>query len=194
MPKKDENDLWVKACCGDNRSLELLYHSHAKGLYQYGLNFTSKTELIEDVIQDLFIRIFNNKETHSREVNVKSYLIKSFRNNLFRILEKERKYFYAEKDDYCFDVTFSIEHRIMATEEDLIRKRKLVAGISRLTSKQKEIIYLRYTRGFDYDEISDILNMGIESCRNATCRAVRVLRAEIKREAMVLLHFFKKNM
>lgn len=193
MPKKDEDDLWVKACRGDNASLELLYNTHAKGLYQYGLNFTSKTELIEDVIQELFIRIFNRNENFARDLNVKSYLIKSFRNNLFRTLDKERRYFYSEKEDYGFDVTFSIEHKIMATEEDLIRKRKLMAGIGRLTSKQKEIIYLRYTRGFDYDEISDILSMGIESCRNATCRAIRVLRAELKREAMVLLHFFKKK-
>ena len=188
------NKVWTHVCNGEKHSFEELYTTYAKGLYQYGLNFTSKTEVIEDVIQDLFIRIFNNHKNLVKDVNVQSYLIKSFRNNLFRTLEKEKRYSYHETNEYSFDVTFSVEHRIMATEEDLLRKQKLVIGINRLTSKQKEIIYLRYTRGFDYNEISDILNMEIESCRNATYRAIKALRNEYKSEALVLFqHFVKKS-
>jgi RNA polymerase sigma factor (sigma-70 family) len=193
MPRTDENYLWAQVCNGDKQSLELLYNTYAKSLYQYGLKFTPKIELIEDVIQDLFVRIFNSGDGFVKDMNVKSYLIKSFRNNLFRMLEKEKRYFYHETDKHCFDVTFSIEHRIMANEEDLLRKKKLMDGIGRLTSKQKEIIYLRYTRGLDYDEISDILNMEIESCRNVNYHAIKALRNEFKSTAMEQSNYFRKK-
>jgi RNA polymerase sigma factor (sigma-70 family) len=173
--------------------LELLYNTYAKSLYQYGLKFTSKIELIEDSIQDLFVRIFNSGESFVKDMNVKSYLFKSFRNNLFRMLEKEKRYFYNETDKHCFDITFSIEDRIMANEEDLLRKKKLMDGIGRLTSKQKEIIYLRYTRGLDYDEISDILSMEIESCRNVNYHAIKALRNELNSAAMEQSNYFRKK-
>lgn len=189
-----DNKLWMHICNGKKDSFEELYRTYAKGLYQYGLNFTVKNELIEDVIQDLFVRIFNNHKNLVKDVNIQSYLIKSFRNNLFRTLEKERRFFYHESNDYCFDVTFSVEHRIMATEDDLLRKQTLMSGINRLTAKQKEIIYLRYTRGLDYTEISTVLNMEIKSCRNTMYRAIKVLRNEIKSTSMVLFqHCVKKS-
>lgn len=188
-----DKKLWTHICNGEKHSFEELYTTYAKGLYQYGLNFTSKNEVIEDVIQDLFVRIFNNHKNLVKEVNIQSYLIKSFRNNLFRMLEKEKRFFYHDTNEYCFDVTFSVEHRIMATEEELLRKQTLMIGISRLTSKQKEIIYLRFTRGLDYDEISTILSMGVESCRNATYRAIKVLRNELKSTAMVLFQLSVKK-
>lgn len=193
MRKTNDNKLWAHVCIGEKQSFEDLYKTYAKGLYQYGFNFTSKAEIIEDTLQDLFVRIFNNHGNLVKDVNIQSYLLKSFRNNLLRMLEKEKRYFYHETDEYCFDVTFSIEHRIMATEDDLLSKKRLMEGISRLTSKQKEIIYLRYTRGLDYDEISTVLDMTIESCRNATYRAIKVLRNEFKSAAMILFQLFVKK-
>lgn len=193
MPKIDGNKLWMQVCSGDKQSLELLYKTYAKSLYQYGLKFTSKVELIEDVIQDLFVQIFNSGDDSITEINIESYLIKSFRNRLFRMLDREKRYFHPETTEFCFDITLSIEHRIMANEEDLLRKKTLMSGIAHLTSKQKEIIYLRYTRGLDYDEISDILNIEIESCRNTTYLAIKALRNEFKGSAMVLFNYFRKK-
>lgn len=193
MSESIGSNLWQEVCQGNKRSFEAFYNAYARTLYDYGLKFTAKTTLIEDAIQELFIRIFESNGSLNPKGNVVSYLYKSFRNNLFRMMARENKYSSNEPEKYSFDVTFSIEHKIMASEEDLYWKKQLVQGISKLSSRQKEIIFLRYTEGLNYNEISKILNLEIESCRNANCKAIRVLRSEFEAAALVLFSLLQKK-
>ena len=193
MSELIEANLWHEICQGNRRSFEAFYNTYARTLYDYGLKFTAKTTLIEDAIQELFIRIFEYNGSLNPKGNVLPYLFKSFRNNLFRMMAREDKYSNKEPEEYSFDVTFSIEHKIMANEQELQWKNQLVRGISKLTSRQKEVIFLRYTEGLSYNEISKILDLEIESCRNANCKAISVLRSEFKAAVLVLFAFLKKK-
>lgn len=49
-----------------------------------------------------------------------------------------------------------------------------------LTPRQKEAIYLKFTGGLDYKEVSAIMDMGLESCRNLIYRAVKSLKEAVQ--------------
>ena len=186
------NKLWKKVCAGDSKSFEALYHSCAESLYFYGLKFTHKSELIEDAIQDLFLYVFNNSKKLDKNANGHMYLLRSFRNNLLRLLEREKRYNTRKDNEFAFDVTFSIERKIMASEEELERKKWLLTAIERLSARQKEMIYLRFTRGLEYGEIGDIMGMEVFSVRNAMCRTLKTLRKHEKSKSLILCNFFQK--
>ena len=185
--------VWEKLKRGDINTIEGVYNEYSHQLYQYGLKFTKNTQLIEDCIQDLFSRIITNYKNFGKSDNPKIYLIRAFRNNLFRLMEREKRYLSPKTDDYHFEILFSVESEIIESEETQRKETILKHGLGKLSSRQKEAIYLRYTKGLEYDEISGIMKMSIESCRNVIYKAIRSLREEINNSGIVLLLFFKKD-
>ena len=189
----NNNQLWNLVCKGDEKAFKTLYSQYSKLLYQYGLKLTPKTELIEDCIQDLFTRIFKNHKNLGKTNNIKYYLLKSFRNNLVRLIEKEKKYSFEDNDDYYFEIMFSAEDQIVVSEEEQKKQKILVDALKKLSARQKEAIYLRYTNGMEYDEIGRVMKMSVEACRNIIYRAIKSLRSQIKKTNITLLLFIQKH-
>ena len=190
---RNNNQLWNQVCKGEEKAFQTMYAQYAKLLYQYGLKLTPKTELIEDCIQDLFTRIFKNHKTLGKTDNIKYYLLKAFRNNLIRNIEKEKKYSYEENDDYYFEIMFTVEDEVMASEEEQKKRKILADALTKLSARQKEAIYLRYTNGMEYDEIATVMKMSVEACRNIIYRAIKSLRKKIEKTNIALLLFIKKH-
>uniref|UniRef100_UPI003216334D RNA polymerase sigma factor n=1 Tax=uncultured Draconibacterium sp. TaxID=1573823 RepID=UPI003216334D len=189
----DQYKIWKKVRQGNVTVIEKVYLDYSHSLYQYGLKFTQNTQLIEDCIQDLFSRIITNSKNFSKSANPQIYLMKAFRNNLIRLMEREKKFQIGEVDEYQFEILFSTEQKIIQSEEAQINQQLLQEGISKLTARQKEAIYLRYTKGLEYDEIAGIMKMSIESCRNVIYKAIKSLREGIKNSGILLLFFFKND-
>ncbi len=189
----DQNKHWKKVRQGNFSVIEKVYLDYSHLLYQYGLKFTQNTQLIEDCIQDLFSRIITKPENFSNSTHPQIYLMRAFRNNLIRLIEREKKFQPGTVGEYQFEILFSAEQNIIESEEAQINQQLLRQGISKLSARQKEAIYLRYTKGLEYDEIAEIMKMSIESCRNVIYKAVKSLREGITKSEILLLLFFKND-
>jgi RNA polymerase sigma factor (sigma-70 family) len=179
--KQDEGRVWALFKEGDNRMFSEIFSAYSRKLYQYGLKFTNNRTLIEDSIQELFFELMKNRKTVGHTDNILRYLMKSFRFKLFRVLKHERRYDHSkEGGDYAFEIDFSIEHNLILREEADHRLSLLLKAVKDLTPRQKEAVYLKYTNGLDYEEVSEIMDMSLESCRNLIYRAVKAMREAIQ--------------
>ena len=187
LKMQTDEELWAKFKDYDDESFSLIYSRNSKRLYLYGLKFTSNHTLIKDVIQDLFSDLLRNRRNLGDTNNINYYLLKSFKRLLQRQLQKERRYIHNERnsihnencDNYVFDITYSIEQDIISTETANFKLQSLHQAISQLTPCQKEAIYLKFTEELEYVEISEIMNMSIESCRNLIWRSIKSLKTSI---------------
>jgi len=174
-------ELWASFRNGDNHALSLIFTENAKKLYLYGLKLTNNHSIIEDSIQDIFSDLVRNRKNLGDTNNIQFYLIKSFKRRLQRQLQKEKRYNLKENDqEHPFEIIYSIEHEIILEENANQKVKSLHQAIDVLTSRQKEAIYLRFTEGLDYEEISDLMNMSIESCRNLIYRTIKSLRDSLQ--------------
>jgi RNA polymerase sigma factor (sigma-70 family) len=172
-----DTEIWAKFRNGDDEALSLIYAQISKRLYLYGLKFTSNQSIIEDSIQDLFCDLIRNRSNLGTTDNIRFYLMKSFNRKLQRQLQKEMKYNLKENDEeYVFDITYSIEHDIINGESSDQKKTSLNKALQFLTPRQKEAVYLKFTEELEYDEISEIMNMSVESCRNLIYKAIKSLK------------------
>ncbi|OFY46821.1 MAG: hypothetical protein A2X22_04950 [Bacteroidetes bacterium GWF2_49_14] len=166
---------------GDNSMFSAIYSEYSRKLYQYGLKFTRNRILIEDSIQDLFFELLKNRKTIGPTDNILRYLLKSFRNKLLRRLKQEQRYdLKNESEEYAFEVLYSFEHELILHEEADFNLKVLRKSMLCLTPRQKEAIYLKYTNGLKYEEVSEIMEMNLESCRNLICRAIKALREAVE--------------
>ena len=83
---------------GDDDAYASLYEEYVQDLYQYGLCFTSDTELVKDCIQDLFVYLYANRSHLEISCQVKTYLLVSLKHNICRSLLRSQKYDSLEEE------------------------------------------------------------------------------------------------
>lgn len=172
-----DREIWAKFKLGDDQSFNLIYAQNSEKLYLFGLKFTSNHTIIEDCIQDLFSDLFRNRKKLGDVSNIYFYLLKSFKRNLLRKLQKEKRYYLKDNDEvFVFDITYSIEQEIIHAESANQKINALRQAINLLSPRQKEAIYLRFTEEMEYQEIAEIMDMSIESCRNSVYKAIKSLK------------------
>lgn len=166
---------------GNMHSLGILYNFHFDLLFNYGRKFHFENQIIEDAIQNVFISLI---KTQKRLININNhyaYLLSSFRNELFHLSSKEKRFCLTVAfPQYIFNSEYNIEEEMIQKESDLNMQKLLLKIIKKLSSSQQEILYLRFYSGFSYDEISKIINISVESCRTSVYRALKTLRNDIE--------------
>lgn len=175
--KENDQTLWSKFLHGNEQVLSLIYLRHANALFDYGCKMTSDRDLVKDAIQDIFCTLIRNRENLSGTDNIRLYLFKAMKRKLVREIQKAHRLQSVDSESSIgFDLAFL--HSFDHTEFELTEQHKteLVAAIDALTERQKEAIYLRFTRGLDYKEISMIMNLNYQSSRALIHRAIAKLR------------------
>ena len=81
-------------------------------------------------------------------------------------------------DDLPFD--FAVEDFFLThfqeSDDDLLQRKKLQIAIEKLSARQREIVYLRFIRELDYNEIGDFLGINYQSAKNLVSRTLVKLR------------------
>jgi len=133
--------------------------------------------LVEDVLQDLFAELIKNRKSLGDTDNILFYLLKSFKRKMLRKIQTEKRYDLKEKmEAYNFEVTWPVEHDIILGEASEQKSRMLLNALNELTPRQKEVIYLRFTKELDYNEVAGMLDISVESCRNLISKAISTLK------------------
>lgn len=109
--------------------------------------------------------------------NIFRYLMKSYRRKILRHLKRELRYEKNQiKEEIPFEVSYSVEHDLILKEESDQRTKMYLTALQSLSPRQKEAIYLRYTKELEYEDISEIMEISVESCRNLISKAVSTLK------------------
>lgn len=179
LQKLDDATLWEEILQGSKQALEVVYTRYYDSLYRYGMCYYGDSNIIEDCIQDLFVSIFENKTLRSVEY-VQAYLIKSLRNLILSQLQKTKS---ESLDDYSFDI--AVDDTMLSSlfhkdDQDLRLGKKLILAYHSLSETQRHVIYLRFVRNLSYNEISDILNINVQSAMNLVSRTLAKLRDGVK--------------
>jgi RNA polymerase sigma factor (sigma-70 family) len=170
-------EIWTSYKKGEEWAISFIYSEHAEKLYRYGLKFTSEITVIEDALQDLFAELVKTRRTIGNTDNILYYLLKSFKRKLLRKLQTEKRYERSEtSNEYQFDVTWSIEHEMILEEISDHKSKILLMALNELTPRQKEAIYLRFTKELDYKDIADLMDISVEACRNLISKAITTLK------------------
>jgi RNA polymerase sigma-70 factor (ECF subfamily) len=132
------------------------------------LRFTGSIEDSEDIVQDVFIKIWSEKGNIDEQKNFKSYIFKIAKNLAIDKSRKLSKKTHSHIEDiYCSDED---------PEKDLLDNEKhqlLQEALSLLSPQQKEIYLLRYgqTKKLELKVIAQKMNISVSAVQNAINKA-----------------------
>src|SRR5690606_30034153 len=126
--------------------------------------FTSEIPVLEDALQDLFAELIKNRKNIGHTDNILFYLLKSYKRKLLRKMQTEKRFVSDEEvQEYHFDVTWSVEHELIMEEVSEQKSKMLLNALNELTPRQKEAIYLRFTKELDYKEVAGLMDISVEA-------------------------------
>lgn len=176
----EHEKLWDKFIGGDKTALSLIFRSFFDELYHYGLKITHHSEVVDDSLQDLFFKLWKNRNNLRQVQYPKAYLYKALRRHILGNLENKRNLVnFEDPPEELFDIEFSHEDFLINEQLDTETRAKLIHALNTLSQRQKEAIYLRYFKNLGFETIADIMSMNVQSVRNSIQRGLSALR-EIK--------------
>ncbi len=177
----DYIDAWnLFVATGSNEAFSRVYLDNYDILHNIGLKYCSDVQVIEDSIQNVFINILKQGKKLQEVKNIRAYLIKSFRNQLLHELKKTKKIILSEQlTTFQFEFLNDTELSDPTKEANDMFIYALKRSLKKLSPRQQEIMYLRFDSELTYEEISNILDISVDSCYKSIYRSVKLIKEDI---------------
>ena len=141
-------------------------------LFRFAKRFLDNTEEAEDIVQEVFIRLWNRREKLDEYRSVEALAMITTRNMCLDKL-KTKKY----TTERLENIRDEVEETLNETKNDLSEViQKIHRIIQTLPDQQRTIIQLRDIEGYDYEEIAGILGMNENAIRVNLSRARKKIR------------------
>lgn len=153
-----------------------LFDREYNKLCQYAYTYMQDTHLAEDVVQDTFIKIWENKRELIASPDVKFYLITAVRNNCITAIRKQK----TQQTTYTDDIKepepepyFRASQHAEKQSEDT---RKIEEALNQLPPKCKEVFLLVKLHGMSYKQAAESLEISVKTVENQMGKAIKILR------------------
>lgn len=174
---------WKKLVEGDKLALGELYDQYIDILFSYGMYHSKDRGYVMDCIHDLFLDLYKYRRNLSVTDNVKYYLFRSLKRKINR--KYKTKDLPVSKEEFLYTLeetdknhSISCEDKIINDEQVSERNSKLSIALKSLTKKQRRVLFLRFSQDRTYEEISEIMDVSIETARTSIYRAIKTLRKQ----------------
>ena len=174
-------DLLKRLQRNDSDALAALMWLYYDDLHNYGARFTTDEALVKDCIQEVFISLWQRRETADTILSPKYYLLRAIKNKILKSLHKNYHAPFSS-NEYDFFYEFSIEQIIIEKQMNEEKVQKLRKTFELLSKKQKEVVYLKYYQGLDHAQIAELMNLNRQSVYNLLHETLHKLRTLLKTE------------
>ena len=173
--------LWNAFRAGSREALDYIFKQHAPNLFKYGSKFSKDQDFVLDCIQDLFVELWNRRQSLSDTDCIKYYLLKALRRRIVRSLQGNQRFEEVQKDFGYLEekVNFSAEHILITQEMEVSKRASVKRAFESLTKRQRESIYLKFTQGLDNQEIASIMDLNLSSVNTLISQSIRALRTAL---------------
>jgi RNA polymerase sigma-70 factor (family 1) len=161
---------------------EALYQSFQQSFFrfyeplcQYAFTLVKEEAACEDIVQDIFMRIWEKKQDLIGKQELQYYLYTAVRNNCLTFLEKQRKNPTAHllTDDIPDEEAVRPGEQVPETDLTGLLKH----AFEQLPPKCREVFALSRLNGLSYQQISEVLGISIKTVENQVGKALKILRA-----------------
>lgn len=182
IPPRDAEDaaLLKRIAGGEEAALGDLYDRYGRILYAFTMKMLRSVEDSQDIIQDVFLRVWNRAETYdAAKGSVYAWLVGMTRN---RTIDKVRSKGY-KKQGQTVDIASLVAEsdepnpHVKTVAEEY---RQLVAGALRsLEADQQKVISLAYFDGYSQSEIAETLRIPLGTVKSRMRKALLVMRSRL---------------
>jgi RNA polymerase sigma-70 factor, ECF subfamily len=175
-------DVLELASRGNMDAFEEIYKVTSSFVYNVALRITPNSANAEEVVQDVFMKIYRNLNDFKFRSTFKTWVYRITVNTAINHYRKSNK---EEKDRVDYDnIIESLPDKRLATEgiSQSENEARLNALLDMLSPEHKTCLILREIEGLSYQEIADTLTIPVNTVRSRLKRARQALLVEAERK------------
>ncbi|WP_339629190.1 RNA polymerase sigma factor [uncultured Maribacter sp.] len=177
--QREHIDELLQCCMAGKQSAQLeVYNRYYKAMFNTALRIVKDTAQAEDIMQESFLSAFTKLHTFKGEVTFGSWLKRIVINNSIHQYRKQQK-----KNEVALDeVLYKVEDNDGIASDHVfteLKAQKVMETMKDLKDNYRISLTLHLIEGFDYEEISEIMNISYANCRTTVSRAKESLRKKL---------------
>lgn len=179
MTGKEIFELQEKvAMQSDPHAFKLLFRYYYTGLFRFAMSIVKLKEAAEEIVEDVFVAIWNKRSTITAISNLRIYLYIAVKNRCFNYVRRATDKEVMDLDDIGADY-----FRLVPDPEDMLVASELLQRVNKAIlnlSPRCRIAYkLVKEEGLTYREVAEVLNISPRTVENHIASAIRKIAASL---------------
>ncbi|HET6995606.1 MAG TPA: RNA polymerase sigma-70 factor [Chitinophagaceae bacterium] len=174
----NERELLLRITQDDEKAFEIVVEHYWQRIYNVSLTFIKSTQAAEDIVQDVFLKLWEKRDRLSGVDNFGSWLFIMARNTIISSLRKKSPMIPVG------ELPVNEAQDSHSEPDELLRIKQLqdllAEGVKHLPDQQRRIYMLSRVDGLSHEEICNQLGLARSSVKNSLVKALNFLRQYLR--------------
>jgi len=162
---------------GDQYAFEKMFHTYYSKLCVFSNSYVRSLDAARDVVQEVFIKIWDNREEFEVRQSLKAYLYQAVRNQSLNHIEKSKQKRRLSESLRKHEDLLDEEHPIDLNTEELTQK--IWKLVEELPERRRSIFILYRKHGLSYKEIAEVMDIKRKTVENQMGKSLQFLRERL---------------
>lgn len=186
---ENERSLLQQIAADDQKSFAIIFDHYSKVIYPFALKLTRSQDLAEEILQEVFLKIWVCRSTLPEVENLAAFLNRITRNHCYNAIRR-----LAHQALVAAELANTTTEEVHNTEDDVIGRdmqRSLNRAINQLTPQQKLVYTMCHQDGLKYEEVASRLNLSRSTVHTHMKLALKFIRTYfIQLNSLILFYLF----
>ncbi len=172
---------------GNETAFEQLYNTYWNNIYSVALAYLKSPQLAQDIVQDVFLKVWDNREKFVSINDPAGYIYMMGRNAVINAFKKKISFTGIEESNLPIPDDFMLPYQFLEIKQ---LQQHIDNLIDQLPPQQRHIIKLSRVEALSHQEIADRLGIEKATVKNHIVRALNKIRIQLYRkenQALILL-------
>ena len=170
----NDQQLMIKLKNQERAAFESVYNNYSKKLYYYALKFVKSPEIAEDIMHDVFVKLWEHATMLNPEASLQAYLYKMTRNSLLNLIKR------GNVEERIVEEIMNHAEQFTLNTEEQIQYRETLAqankAIGELPPKRKQIFEMSRDKGMTHRQIALQLEITDSTVNNQLVKAIKSIK------------------
>lgn len=177
----DETTLTARVRQGDERAFDAVFHRYYSHLMAIGVRFLKDPDLAEDAIQDVFLKLWQQRQSLNEAHSLKAFLAVAMKNHVLNLIRNSHHTIWERFSEAAHDFQSAESGQDLAEWQEYATI--LEAGIQRLSPRKQEIFRLRVFDGLNNEQVARQLAISINTVKFQYSSASQFIRQYVSKNA-----------
>lgn len=179
-----EKVLVSRLLAGDRSAFSIIFNAYYKDLVLFAASFSHDLDNAEEIVQDAFVKLWEEHESIKINSSLKSYLLKIVQNkciDCYRHTMVMRSHIDFMTDNLCL-IDYETDNYILYSE----LQEQLEAALNKLPEEISEVFKMNRNKGLKYKEIAELLGVSVRTVEVRIGKALHTLRYHLREYLFII--------
>jgi RNA polymerase sigma-70 factor (ECF subfamily) len=174
----EDQQLILDVIAGNEQAFYRVFHLYHHGIFRYAIKFLKSPDLAADVVQDVFMKVWESRGTINPSCPFKAFLFTVAKNHVLNIIKRglKEKSIRQEIIKYATVSANQCENTVILN--DLTRFAEM--AIENLPPQRRVVFRMFKDQGLDYRQIAHVLGLSTNTVRDHLSKASKAIRGFLR--------------